>query len=286
MNRLSTIPSRALTDNRLNDSERVTLGMIASYGNKSSDGWSYPSYRTIAEERGFTRRTAIRHVKKLYRLGYLNRVVRERENGSHSSNMYQVRYDFEPEGGGGDIDLSLGGDTECHQVVTSECHSHKDKTSKLEAGDLEARSSLSAPDKSAPKNEGGQSSLFGTGDGESPAGDQKQPKRNRRQRALHELETLFCHLTKLKPPPRSTKKQRKAAAARWWGPLGTIYTHLAEEDLEQAKRILTIATTRMKNDNLTISAPQSVEQVANHVYAELASKPESKAERVGDGFQF
>lgn len=49
----------------------------------------FPSYATIAEETGLSRSTVILHVQKAPDAGYLTITSRDRENGSHTSNLYQ-----------------------------------------------------------------------------------------------------------------------------------------------------------------------------------------------------
>lgn len=279
MNRLSVLASKAAVDNRVSDSEFRTMAVIAAHSNKESDGWCYPSYRLIGELRGLNKRTIQTHVKKLRKLGYLRTETREREDGGQTSNWIQVRYDFERDPRDEEDPppmISRGSPP----PGSPRDHPIKDKQTKDKAN-----SSTNESSKTNGKIENGSQPNLPLTEKESPIGDSK-PRLNSHQQALHELETLFCDLTGLKPPPRTTQKQRRAAGARWWGPLGTIYSHLADKDLTQAKRIVTLATTRMKNDNLTITAPQSIEQVANAVYAEISSKSAVIAENRGGALMF
>lgn len=49
----------------------------------------FPSYQTIADESGLSRRSVIEHVGKAAAAGYLTVDARQRENGSASSNIYR-----------------------------------------------------------------------------------------------------------------------------------------------------------------------------------------------------
>lgn len=97
----------------------------------------------------------------------------------------------------------------------------------------------------------------------SPVGEVREKPSAKEVRGA--LEDYFVAKTKIPAPARETVKQRKAAAVRWWGPLHEI-AKLASQDVMQGKRLIDAALNRM--DGLTISAPQSILQVAIAIIGE------------------
>lgn len=81
---------------------------------------------------------------------------------------------------------------------------------------------------------------------------------------LKELEDLFSELTRLSKPNCNTAKQRSAAAVRWWQPLKRI----RDTANGRSADVIKLAVAAMRKGRLTISAPQSIEQVALALYAE------------------
>jgi len=55
-----------------------------------NSGWCYPSYDTIAEDAGVARSTAVEAIKKLEEVGLIEKSHRTKEDGSLSSNGYQL----------------------------------------------------------------------------------------------------------------------------------------------------------------------------------------------------
>lgn len=103
-----------------------------------------------------------------------------------------------------------------------------------------------------------------------PAGDAGLPNgKNPPTRAvvLMELEQAFSASANIPLPLRGTKKECSAASVRWWKPLEHIYG-LVEKDLCAAKLLVEQAVQRMRAEKLTVSAPQSIEQVATAIIGE------------------
>ena len=65
----TTVPNIIFSDNRLQRSCIIVFGVLQSHA--GIDGRIYPSYDTIAQEGGISRRTAIRAVKQLEFFGYI-----------------------------------------------------------------------------------------------------------------------------------------------------------------------------------------------------------------------
>ena len=84
------------------------------------------------------------------------------------------------------------------------------------------------------------------------------------------IEWHFSKLTGLPIPKRNTLAQRKKSSVRWWSPIKEIYS-LADNDVAAAKGLVSDAVKRMREDNLTISAPQSILNVALDIYAKNKS---------------
>lgn len=93
----------------------------------------------------------------------------------------------------------------------------------------------------------------------APATPDAAGKRDR----LKRLEAAFSSATGLPRPSPATPKQRRAAAVRWWQPLQRIInaTVAAGFPADKTFDLLVEAVEHMQSARLTISAPQSVEQV-------------------------
>ena len=109
MTRLSIIPGRAVTDDRLSPAHFRTLALLCTYTNSEDDS-CYPSQKTIAERMGFSRQYVNRLIGDLCSLGYVEKEGRRRDNGSDTSCSYRVLYDQE--------EVSTVDDTVCQQEVT------------------------------------------------------------------------------------------------------------------------------------------------------------------------
>lgn len=97
--------------------------------------------------------------------------------------------------------------------------------------------------------------------------------RSRERPAERALLTLFTELTGIREPPAKSDKERRAAAARWYQPL----RRMAALAGDAAPAVLRRAVAKMRADGLTISAPQSVEQVFIACQAAPAAEPDAVA---------
>jgi len=96
------------------------------------------------------------------------------------------------------------------------------------------------------------------------------------------LEEHFISKTCVPPPKVNTERQRREAGVRWWAPLREI-AELVEWREEDALRLLDAALARM--DGLTVSAPQSVINVARSIVGEVARgayRPDGMAKGLAD----
>ena len=106
-----------------------------------------------------------------------------------------------------------------------------------------------------------------------------------REITLTRLENVFSQNTGLPLPPRTTVAEKKASAKRWWNPLWAIYDVSSGADIERAEKLIMQTISKMRNDNLTIVAPQSIQQVAASIAANgngalpAPQKPPSKVHR-------
>ena len=98
----------------------------------------------------------------------------------------------------------------------------------------------------------------GSGQEDQPAGAALSGAEKRA--ALKRAEELFAEVTGLPLAKRGNEKQRKAASTRWWQPL-TGMLEFVEYDAELFESALRKAVRKMRDDALTLSAPQSVESV-------------------------
>jgi hypothetical protein len=72
----------------LRTSEKLVYIYLCRCGNQGSD--AFPSYNTIADKCGISRRKAIDAIKLLYDNGLLLKANRTKDNGDNSSNIYEV----------------------------------------------------------------------------------------------------------------------------------------------------------------------------------------------------
>ncbi len=104
--RFSIIPARAIDDPRLGKAALLVLCGLGSYSDR--DGWSWPTVATLCKRLRLTRRSALRYLRQLQDLGYLEIETRFDEKGRQRSNKYRVLHDgdlpadlWEREGGNG-----------------------------------------------------------------------------------------------------------------------------------------------------------------------------------------
>lgn len=101
-----------------------------------------------------------------------------------------------------------------------------------------------------------------------------------RQSATSTLEIRFSSLSGLPLPKRDTDKDKKSGAIRWWNPLAEIW-EMCGKDTDKAASIIDKAYRKMKDDRLTISAPQSVLEVAKSIYAQNGNKSTTPSSMAG-----
>ena len=68
---------------------------------------------------------------------------------------------------------------------------------------------------------------------------------------------LFCELTGIPEPGPTSMKEKKAAAVRWYQPVARMVKLANGRAPDLARQ----AVEAMRQDGLTIAAPQSIEQV-------------------------
>jgi len=119
--RFAIVPRQAAEDAEITDSEFRTLAVLTSYNDDG--GWCWPSYKSIAERRGLSRRTVIRHINKLVDNGYLVKNSRK-DNDKQTSNKYYTRLDYFE--GGSDKAMSPPSDTADVTPPVTPCMSPKD----------------------------------------------------------------------------------------------------------------------------------------------------------------
>ena len=84
--------------------------------------------------------------------------------------------------------------------------------------------------------------------------------------------SIFCSETHLTEPNPKTAAERKSAGARWYQPVRRMIQRANGKSIDTMRR--TIA--RMESDRLTISAPQSIENVFEDEYRKTHLPERSK----------
>lgn len=111
-----------------------------------------------------------------------------------------------------------------------------------------------------------------------------KPKRKETTRDYFttQMEDQFSRCSGVPKPDVTTIKARKAAGARWYAPLWSMYKlHRPEEErtgetsltydmdtLERTLALINVAVSHCQAENLTLSAPQSIEQVAISIFSQ------------------
>lgn len=104
----ATIPNIHLMS-QLSSSELAVFVYLCWRAGK--DKSCFPSYGLMEKEAGVSRRTAISAINRLEELGWIKRQARERDNGSHSSNVYRIMQVKRPRGSAIDAPPSAKKDT-------------------------------------------------------------------------------------------------------------------------------------------------------------------------------
>lgn len=103
--------------------------------------------------------------------------------------------------------------------------------------------------------------------GEMAASDMLERLSSPKSRGRPEERSLldvFLSLAGIPEPRPTSEKERRAAGTRWWQPI----RRMAEMANGESQGIMQECFDRMRRDGLTVSAPQSVEQVFVAIYGE------------------
>ncbi len=82
------MPNTILRSRVLKPLHKVVLGVICSYSNDSNI--AFPSYQTIANDSGISRRKVIDIISELVKLGCIRKTERRSTKGDHTANDYEV----------------------------------------------------------------------------------------------------------------------------------------------------------------------------------------------------
>ena len=82
------MPNTILRSHVLKPLHKVVLGVICSYSNDSNI--AFPSYQTIANDSGISRRKVIDIISELVNLGCIRKTERRSTKGDHTANDYEV----------------------------------------------------------------------------------------------------------------------------------------------------------------------------------------------------
>lgn len=82
------MPNNILRSHTLKPLHKVVLSVICSYSNSSNI--AFPSYQTIANDSGISRRKVIDIISELVNLGCIRKTERRSTKGDHTANDYEV----------------------------------------------------------------------------------------------------------------------------------------------------------------------------------------------------
>lgn len=82
------MPNNILRSHTLKPLHKVVLSVICSYSNSSNI--AFPSYQTIADDSGISRRKVIDIISELVNLGCIRKTERRSTKGDHTANDYEV----------------------------------------------------------------------------------------------------------------------------------------------------------------------------------------------------
>lgn len=105
---------------------------ICKFANKK--GQCYPSYTTISEWAGISRRQVMRSIQELEELKIITIVTQNRNDGSQTSNLYQIQ---QPRGG--DTHVTPPSDTHVTQTILIRNHKKRDTNFSLLKDELKKR---------------------------------------------------------------------------------------------------------------------------------------------------
>ena len=82
------MPNNILRSRTLKPLHKVVLSVICSYSNSSNI--AFPSYQTIADDSGISRRKVIDIISELVMFGCIKKTERRSSKGDHTANDYEV----------------------------------------------------------------------------------------------------------------------------------------------------------------------------------------------------
>jgi len=225
------------------------FGRIYRYCQMST-GTCTASLERIAEKLGISYKTVQRHVKALVTDGYLEDLTPKLKNRPHQyrdTGKAGVKVTAEAFDNG--YETPDVGDTE-PQTASTRSESPSTKT-------LSPSGSVRESDEESIKE-----TLK-----ESIKKDSRSNDRGRKDSIRKALQQEFVDSTKLRIPSMQTAKQTRAAGELWWAPLQEI-AKLTEWDERRGQSLVRLTVIRMRKDNLTISSPKSILNVAKAIEAE------------------
>lgn len=89
--RFSIVPARAVEDRRLSNAAFRVLAALGTFSDK--EGWCWPSMVTLAEMLNTSRQAPQRQIRKLSKLGYIEKSRQHRADGGNTSNRYRLLFD-------------------------------------------------------------------------------------------------------------------------------------------------------------------------------------------------
>ncbi len=112
--RFSIVPARAVEDRRLSNAAFRVLAALGTFSDK--EGWCWPSMVTLAEMLNTSRQAPQRQIRKLCKLGYIEKSRQHRADGGNTSNRYRLLFDRalfqkQTEIEGGQHGVAWGGNT-------------------------------------------------------------------------------------------------------------------------------------------------------------------------------
>ena len=198
----------------------------------NESGWAWPSLKTICRETGYNRDTAMAVI------AYLTHETGILEITQTKGRVNKYRPSFAAYGKSGKFRPVVETTTTPAEVVV--------KTTTTTSG------SFSDSKKNHKKKNQKEEPL--------PA-----PKARGRERPEERaLLTLFCELTGIPEPVPTSAKEKKAVAVRWYQPIARM-VKLANGN---APVIAGLAIQAMRQDGLTLAAPQSIESVFTSKFGE------------------
>lgn len=82
------IPNHIIRSKTLKPSQKIVLMVLCSYAN--NENLAFPSYQTIADDSGISRRKAIENIGELEKLGCIRKIEQKSAKGDHTANDYVV----------------------------------------------------------------------------------------------------------------------------------------------------------------------------------------------------